>query len=665
MRVGFFTPLVVVVAAIVAFLFGVDFGPFNVLIGRYSPLILEFAGAAACFARVSRMREERLAWILIGTAVLLWALGDLYFRQVHWESESVPVPSVSDVFWLAFYPFAYAGIGLLIRDRARNMRATVWIDGAVAALAVATVAAAVVFGAVLDGIGGAPLSTATNLAYPLGDMLLMAFVIVGFSMTGWRFDRTWIWLGASLSLFAVADSIYLYQVAKGTYSFGGVLDAGWTLALMLVGVAAWQLEGRGHTVTRVESWRSILPPICFSLVVIGVQTYDHFHRVTILALVLAGACLVAVLLRLAITFAQNLGMLHVSREQAATDPLTGLANRRLLSADLARALAVEDDGSESLLVLFDLNGFKLYNDTFGHPAGDALLVRLGRQLENAVAGRGHAYRMGGDEFCVLVTLDEDAPEPLASRVAAALSEQGDGFSIDASYGWGALPAEAGDAETALRLVDQRMYIQKQSGRASAREQSKGVLLQALVERSPGLAEHLNDVSRTAVATARRLGLGEHELELIAVAGDLHDIGKFAIPDAILDKRGPLDDEEWAYIKRHSAIGERIIAAAPALAGVAQLVRSIHERIDGTGYPDGLKGTEIPLGARIISVCDAYDAMTHGDRPYRKAIDQAAALAELRRSAGSQFDVAVVDAFCATSAATELEPPIKALSSLVG
>ena len=262
--------------------------------------------------------------------------------------------------------------------------------------------------------------------------------------------------------------------------------------------------------------------------------------------------------------------------------------------------------------------------------------------------------IGGDEFCVLVTLRGDAPAPLASRLAAALSEHGDGFSIDASYGWGALPLEAADPESALRLVDQRMYAQKQGGRASARSQSKDVLVQALLERSPELTEHLSVVSRMAGATARRLGLDEAERETIETAGALHDIGKFAIPDAILDKPGPLDDVEWEYVKRHSAIGERIVAAAPALAGVAKLVRSTHEHVDGSGYPDGLTGEQIPLGARVLAVCDAYDAMTSGDRPYRKAMDPASALAELRRCAGTQFDPSVVEAFLAADASSELE-----------
>ena len=219
-------------------------------------------------------------------------------------------------------------------------------------------------------------------------------------------------------------------------------------------------------------------------------------------------------------------------------------------------------------MLLDLNGFKLYNDTFGHPAGDALLARLGGHLGDAVAGRGHAYRMGGDEFCALIDLRDERPAELAATIASSLSERGEGFVIDASFGAIVIPQDATDSETALRLVDQRMYAQKQRSRVSAREQSSNVLMSALLERSPAMMEHLSVVSEMAVATGRELGLDEAELETLRIAGRLHDIGKVAIPDAILDKPGPLDEEERAYVERHSVVGERIIAAAPALANVA-------------------------------------------------------------------------------------------------
>jgi two-component system, cell cycle response regulator len=295
------------------------------------------------------------------------------------------------------------------------------------------------------------------------------------------------------------------------------------------------------------------------------------------------------------------------------------------------------------MVLFDLNGFKQYNDSFGHPAGDALLVRLGENLRRAMADRGSAYRMGGDEFCILAPLAEEGADRIATTVAAALHEEGEGFTITCAYGAAIIPDDASDADEAVRLADHRMYTQKNGGRTSASRQSKDVLLQALQERHPDLGAHLDDVGRLAAATAAKLGLSEEQAEQLRTTGELHDVGKVAIPDAILNKPGPLDASEWKFVRRHSEIGERIVAAAPALGEVALLVRATHERWDGGGYPDGLAAQEIPLGARIVAVCDAYDAMISA-RPYQQAMDTAAALHELRRCAGTQFDPDVVEAF---------------------
>jgi two-component system cell cycle response regulator len=188
-----------------------------------------------------------------------------------------------------------------------------------------------------------------------------------------------------------------------------------------------------------------------------------------------------------------------------------------------------------------------------------------------------------------------------------------------------------------------MYANKNGGRTSARSQSRDVLLRALAERDPGLGEHISGVASLAEAVARRLGLDEEQIEHIRHAAELHDVGKMAIPDAILDKPAPLDPAEWEFIRRHTIIGERIVAAAPALRPVAALVRSSHERWDGTGYPDHLRAQEIPLGARIVAVCDAFDAMI-ANRPYRAGMEANRALDELARCAGTQFDPAVVEAF---------------------
>ena len=324
---------------------------------------------------------------------------------------------------------------------------------------------------------------------------------------------------------------------------------------------------------------------------------------------------------------------------ATTDSLTGLPNRRRLMSDLDSAVLDQ----EARLALFDLDGFKAYNDTFGHLAGDALLTRLGHQLSAAVAGRGVAYRLGGDEFCVLASGAASAATIDAG--AEALTERGGAFAITNSHGTVGFDEVAHKPEDALRIADQRMYERKGAGRRSAGDQSKTVLVRALSERRPDLTAHSADVSRLAELVAERLGLADEQIDPIRQAAELHDIGKVGIPDAILSKPGALDAGEWAFMRRHTIIGERIVAGAPALAQAARLVRASHERWDGGGYPDQLSGDEIPLGSRIVAVCDAFDAM-QSERPYKAGRSTSSALAELSRCAGTQFDAAVVEALCA-------------------
>ncbi len=390
---------------------------------------------------------------------------------------------------------------------------------------------------------------------------------------------------------------------------------------------------------RVDGWALQLAPVGFGLIGLGVLFYDHFHRVNPLALVLSSLCILAVVARMALAFRENVNVLAHTRHEAETDVLTGLGNRRRLLRDLERALAAR---RPALFALFDLNGFKQYNDLFGHPAGDALLSRLGADLAAIVPSPGRTYRMGGDEFCVLVERGH-ASDLVLAAARRALSESGDGFSVTASYGAVLLPAEAETVAEALRLADQRMYAQKQGGRVSAGEQSSSVLLRALAEGDPRLGRHVEGVAELAESLAAELGLPEREIARVRLAAELHDIGKLAIPDAILEKPAALSRDEWRFVRSHTEIGERILRAAPALAHVASVIRSTHENFDGSGYPDGLAGEEIPLVARIVFVCDAFDAMI-SPRPYRLTLSTAAAIGELQRCAGTQFDPHVVAAF---------------------
>jgi diguanylate cyclase (GGDEF)-like protein len=325
------------------------------------------------------------------------------------------------------------------------------------------------------------------------------------------------------------------------------------------------------------------------------------------------------------------------RHEADTDGLTGLANRRRLERDLAAAVR---ERSPLTLVMLDLNGFKGYNDRFGHPAGDALLVRLSARL--AAAAPGAAYRLGGDEFCVLVPGGGRLGDTL-DRVHGALRERGDGFQVTAAHGVARLPGDATTPDAAMLVADHRMYAHKGIGRQSAGSQSADVLVRALAERHPDLEEHTDGVADLADRVARRLGLGETARGEVRRAARLHDVGKVAIPDSILDKPAPLDAAELAFVRRHTVIGERILRVAPSLAPIASLVRSSHERWDGAGYPDGLAGEAIPRASRIVFACDAYEAMTSPRRPYRDAIPPGAALAEIAACAGTQFDPQVAAA----------------------
>jgi two-component system, cell cycle response regulator len=586
--------------------------------------------------------REGLAWGLIGAGSLLWACGDVYWTLVLADNAVIPVPSVSDAGYLAFYPLVFAGLCLLLRARVEGAPKTLWVDGLTAALAAGAMSAAVVLQAVLHTVGGNALGVATNLAYPIGDLILLAVVVVAFALRGWRADRTWALLGLGIVLFWIADSYYLVTVANETYTYPSMFDGGWTSCLVLFSAAAWQPARRTVAAQDSGATRFTAFPIAFASLGLGILVLAALGSLNSLAVVLAAASLLAVFARLVLSLRENAGMLVASRHEALTDALTGLGNRRALTRDLDRVAGGQRRGA--VLALFDLDGFKHYNDSYGHPAGDALLQRLGAKLAAHVAGAGTAYRMGGDEFCVLLA-DGAAPDEEAAACAGALSEQGDGFTITCSFGAIAVPGEAQDAGEALRIADQRMYAHKHNGRSSARNQSRDVLLRALAERNPELGQHISGVAELAEAVARGLHLDEEQVDHVRHAAALHDVGKVAIPDAILDKPAALDEAEWEFIRRHTIIGERIVAAAPALRQVAALVRSSHERWDGGGYPDALTGEEIPLGARIVSVCDAFDAMV-ADRPYRSGMDAADALAELERCSGTQFDPDVVTAFAA-------------------
>jgi len=286
-----------------------------------------------------------------------------------------------------------------------------------------------------------------------------------------------------------------------------------------------------------------------------------------------------------------------------------------------------------------------YNDRMGYAAGDELLKRFARELVAAVEPLGGAaYRSDGGRLAALAPAGDGHLGEIVMRATVAPREGG-GEELSRTYGDVALPDEATDVELALRIAGQRLAAQKQRQQRSARRQAHAVLMAVLAARRPELRDGLRVVAYRAIALSRRLGLSREEIDDVALAAELQDIGLLAVPEPILEKQAGLDEIERAIVRSHPVEGERIVSAAPGLAPVARLVRSSAEHFDGSGYPDGLAGGEIPIGARIIAVAVAFAAMT-SPRPHRPAMGIEEAAIELRRCAGSQFDPGVVEALAA-------------------
>ncbi len=621
---------------------GLRFGPAAGAADDWLYSAIGFLATALVWWRVASCGKDRGAWAALAAFATLWTVGDLGWTLSLDGQADPPFPNWTDAFYVAAYGFAYVGMVLLLRARARGIRTSVWLDGLVGGFALGAVCAAVFLEPVLGSADGSVAAVAVTLAYPVLDVALLCVVGVAFGVGNWRPGPLWIALGLSLAVCAVGDAAYSWQQAIGDYSALSWVNGTWPTALALLATAAWLPEGRRRETRLVDGAFAV--PVLFAAMSLGLLVWSQFHNLGGLAVVAAVASLVAVGLRAWLTHRENVALLRESRQEALEDGLTGLANRRRLMLDLTRVLHRGMEESATL-VFFDLDGFKGYNDNFGHGAGDTLLARLASALTDSVAGAGTAYRLGGDEFCVLYRGDVTREDEVVARAAAALVEIGEGFSITSSYGLVSLPREAGTPSAALRLADDRMYGHKSSQRGSPGSQGRDLLMQVLREREPELEEHVDDVGLLALAVGRRLGLDVEALDEIARAAELHDVGKIAVPEAILRKPGPLDEAEWEVMRQHTIVGERILAATPSLRPVGRLVRSSHERWDGGGYPDGLAGERIPLGARIIAVCDAFDAMRQA-RPYAASLSEDEALAELHRCSSTQFDPWVVEVFTA-------------------
>ena len=483
-------------------------------------------------------------------------------------------------------------------------------------------------------------------------------------------------LRRGFSRFAYNASVYaLSGAATGAASAlaargGGV---GWLLLQVLAGSAAFY--GTNVVLIAAVVSRSSHEPLrraftnAASATVVGfaimasvtVMLEVLWQRSPVLAAVLVGP-LLAILM-----YQRSVHRALEAMELALTDPLTGLGNQRHFEEQLQRQLdRAEDGGTPISICLLDLDDFKGINDTYGHPVGDATLKAVGSCLRHG----GEGFRLGGDEFALLLPgVDAVVGFEIASRVVERISavEFQPGLSLGVSAGIATYPAPAVERTELVRLADDALYAAKAAGKnmlCAHRQGALGIpdplereeterrsrlraaagLARALELRHAETGTHSHAVGALAARLAARLGLSADEVELVRLAGSLHDLGKLTITEEILGKPGPLDEGERALLRRHPRVAYRMLSSL-GIEPVATWVLHSHERWDGTGYPTRIAGEEIPLGSRIVFVADAYDAMTW-DRPYRRKRTHAEAVAELERCAGTQFDPHVVAALAA-------------------
>jgi diguanylate cyclase (GGDEF)-like protein len=418
--------------------------------------VVVLSAGCACLLRAQRANGERAAWLAIAAAVFSWGLAEVYWTAFLANDPSPPY----DAAYLAYYPLAFAGLYLLVRAQTSRLDWRLWMDGVIAALGTAALGAAFVFEFVADRTSGTPLQVATTLAYPLGDIVILALVVGIVALTRWRPGRTWALLLAGLSALVVADLAYTLHSVEPSLPGGDWIEPVYLLAAACIGAEAWQPRVAAIApAARFDGWRELIVPGFFAAVMIALFAIQYFRQASALTTVLWAATMLAVLARLAISVRQNKRLL----EQVRTDFLTGLGNRGRLQVDLA-ARCEKGAESPTALLLLDLNGFKRYNDTFGHPAGDEMLARLGARLQIALGEDGCCYRIGGDEFAVLIECAPRRHDQVAKRAVEALGARGRGFDVSAAWGVVAIPSDAAEPSEAMQLADVRMYAQKESRR---------------------------------------------------------------------------------------------------------------------------------------------------------------------------------------------------------
>ena len=438
---------------------------YNLLLDGFLNNLAYMLSAMLCLVRARDASTFRSAWRVLGVGLTIYGLGNIFWTIFIRPLNPQPFPTVADGLWLSFYPIAFVALLLIVREMAaEKVPLSLWLDGIVGGLAVAAVTAAIV-GPVLAVTGGSSAAVLTTLAYPLLDVLLMLMVTALLALFHWRPPLGLWFLVAGLAVFAVADVWYVSAAASGTYQPGGLNDAIWVLATLLMGFApGWSKKSVG---TALPAWLLLGIPVLATLCSVGLLVYANGHQLHPVAVTLAASTVVASLARLIVTFREVTTLAH-SRQLALTDELTGLGNRRAFYEQVESRLALLPVDHQGALLLLDLDRFKEVNDSLGHHAGDDLLCAVAARLAGAMHRQDDLLaRLGGDEFAIFLSgVDGPAAEALAGRVRETLAPpftvDGVTVRVEASVGIALIPDHGREVSTLLRQADVAMYQAKDS-----------------------------------------------------------------------------------------------------------------------------------------------------------------------------------------------------------
>ena len=436
----------------------------------YQPVGFLGCGLATLW-RAASVREERMPWALLGSGLVLYAAGSVYFNLEYGSNPSPPFPSLADGLWLALYPLCFAAAALLVRRRFRHVGITVWLDGVIGATVVAALAAAVVFEPVFALTVDNGAASVAQLAYPLGDMICMGFIVIVLGLSDRRRATFWALLGSGFALLAVGDSVYVVEAARGEWAPGGLLDLPYAVGTILLAAAAWAAPQDDHVVADVAPSR-VLPPAVFAMAAVGLTGYGVVENLNVVASTLTLLALLAVVSRFGLTLRWLTRQRIDLAAQAATDPLTGLANHQRLHERLAQEVERgRREGTAVSVVALDIDHFKAINDTYGHSEGDVALQAIAKVLSAQARPYDLVGRIGGEEFAlVLPGVHPAGAHAIAERCRRSLTELAvHGAGVSCSAGVASYPQRTTpEGHRLLELADGALYWAKRSGRAQVR-----------------------------------------------------------------------------------------------------------------------------------------------------------------------------------------------------